>query len=83
MEEHVKSPDASFLRRLGWRGMVSIALGIVGGVLVLQNFDTVRVQFLTFTVDIWLWLLLVVFFVLGMLLDGVVRRLYRSLRKKE
>lgn len=76
----VKSPDAGFLRRLGWRGFVGILLGIAGLVFVVQNKQTVQVTILTWTFSVWLWLVLVVFFVLGMLLDGVVRRVYRNLR---
>lgn len=78
----VKSPDAGFLKRLGWRGFVGILIAVVALVFVIQNKETVNVQILTWTFSVWLWLVLVVFFVLGMLLDGVVRRVIRNLRGK-
>ena len=66
---------------LTWRGIVLILAGVLLLVFAVQNLQTAPVSFLGATVDVWVWLLVVASFLLGMLLGGVVRAGARKLRK--
>ena len=58
-------------------GIVVLALGVI---LIAQNTEKVTINFLNFDITTWLWLLLTVMFILGMLLGGAVRGGIRKLR---
>lgn len=66
---------------LTWRGVVLIIIAVLLLVFGVQNLQTAKVNFLGATVDVWVWLLVVGSFLLGMLLGGVVRAGARRLRK--
>ena len=67
--------------RLTWRGVVIIVIAVVLLVFAVQNLETARVKFLGMDFDIYVWLIVTVSFLLGMLLGGVVRGTARKLRK--
>lgn len=66
---------------LTWRGIVLILAAVLLLVFAVQNLETAPVNFLGATVDVWVWLLVVASFLLGMLLGGVVKAGARKLRK--
>jgi uncharacterized integral membrane protein len=75
-----KKPDKSGLT-LTWRGIVLILVAVLLLVFAVQNLQTAPINFLGATVDVWVWLIVVATFLLGMLLGGVVRAGARKLRK--
>ena len=75
-----KKPDKKGLT-LTWRGIVLILVAVLLLVFAVQNLQTAPINFLGATVDVWVWLIVVVTFLLGMLLGGVVKAGARKLRK--
>lgn len=75
-----KKPDKKGLT-LTWRGIVLILVAVLLLVFAVQNLQTASINFLGATVDVWVWLIVVVTFLLGMLLGGVVKAGARKLRK--
>lgn len=75
-----KKPDKKSLT-LTWRGIVLILVAVLLLVFAVQNLQTASINFLGATVDVWVWLIVVVTFLLGMLLGGVVKAGARKLRK--
>jgi uncharacterized integral membrane protein len=57
-----------------------IVVAALAALFILQNFQTVPVKILTFELNLPLWLVMVVLFVLGMLLGGAARSGFRKLR---
>lgn len=66
---------------LTWRGIVLIIIGVLLLVFAVQNLQTTPVNFLGAEVDVWVWLLVIGSFLLGMLLGGAVKAGARKLRK--
>lgn len=66
---------------LTWRGIVLILVAVLLLVFAVQNLQTAPINFLGATVDVWVWLIVVATFLLGMLLGGVVKAGARKLRK--
>lgn len=64
-----------------WRGIVLLVIGIVLLVFAVQNLQTAPVNFLGAQMQIWVWLLVIGSFLLGMLLGGMVKAGARKLRK--
>lgn len=64
-----------------WRGIVLIVVGVILLVFAVQNLQTAPVKFLGAEIDVWVWLLVVASFLLGMLLGGVVKAGARKLRR--
>lgn len=64
-----------------WRGIVLLIIGILLLVFAVQNLQSAPVNFLGAQMQIWVWLLVVGSFLLGMLLGGMVRAGARKLRK--
>ncbi len=64
-----------------WRGIVLIVVAVALLVFAVQNLQTAPVNFLGATVDVWVWLVVISSFLLGMLLGGVVKAGARKLRK--
>ena len=64
-----------------WRGVVLIIAGVLLLVFAVQNLQTAQVNFLGGQIDVWVWLIVVVTFILGMVLGGVVKAGARKLRK--
>lgn len=67
---------------LSGRGVIAIAIVVVLVIFFLLNMQSVQVNLFGWTVSIWLWLLLVITFALGMLLDNMVMGIIRKLRGK-
>lgn len=66
-----------------WRGVVLIIVGVLLLVFAVQNLQTATVNFLGGQIDVWVWLIVVVTFILGMVLGGVVKAGARKLRKPQ
>ena len=64
-----------------WRGVVLVVIGILLVVFAFQNLQTAPVNFLGAQMQVWVWLLVIGTFLLGMLLGGMVRAGARRLRK--
>ena len=64
-----------------WRGIVLLVIGIVLLVFAVQNLQTAPVNFLGAQMQVWVWLLVIGSFLLGMLLGGMVKAGARKLRK--
>ena len=64
-----------------WRGVVLVVIGILLVVFAFQNLQTAPVNFLGAQMQVWVWLLVIGTFLLGMLLGGMVRAGARKLRK--
>ena len=64
-----------------WRGVVLLVIGVVLLVFAVQNLQSAPVNFLGAQVQVWVWLLVVGSFLLGMVLGGMVRAGARKLRK--
>ena len=64
-----------------WRGVVLLIIGIALLVFAVQNLQSAPVNFLGAQLQVWVWLLVVGSFLLGMLLGGMVRAGARKLRK--
>jgi uncharacterized integral membrane protein len=67
--------------RITWRGIVLVILGFLLALFAVQNFNTAEVTFLGMDFDIYVWVIVVVSFLLGMVLGGLVRGTARKLRK--
>jgi uncharacterized integral membrane protein len=67
--------------RITWRGIVLVILGFLLALFAVQNFNTAEVTFLGMNFDIYVWVIVVVSFLLGMVLGGLVRGTARKLRK--
>jgi uncharacterized integral membrane protein len=70
-------------KRITARGVISIIILIVAVTFMAQNTTTVPVKFLNFSLEVWLWALILVVFLLGMFLGGAVRAGVRKLRGAE
>jgi uncharacterized integral membrane protein len=67
--------------RITWRGIVLITIGFLLALFAVQNLNTAQVSFLGMEFDIFVWVIVTVSFLLGMLLGGAVRGTARKLRK--
>lgn len=67
--------------RITWRGIVLIIIGFLLALFAVQNLNTAQVSFLGMEFDIFVWVIVTVSFLLGMLLGGAVRGTARKLRK--
>jgi uncharacterized integral membrane protein len=67
--------------RITWRGIVLVILGFLLALFAVQNFNTAEVTFLGMDFDIYVWVIVGVSFLLGMVLGGLVRGTARKLRK--
>lgn len=76
-----KRPPSKKGMTITWRGAVLIVIGVVLLVFAVQNLQSATVFFLGVEFSVWVWLLVVGSFLLGMLLGGVVRAGARRLRK--
>jgi len=85
MSEHSneigKRPDKKPGMTITWRGVVLILIAVVLLVFAVQNLQSATVYFLGVEFSVWVWLLVVGSFLLGMVLGGVVRAGARRLRK--
>lgn len=80
MSENSKSVAKGGMR-ITWRGITLIVIAVVLLVFAVQNLESAPVSFLGVQFSVPVWLLVVVTFLLGMLLGGLVRGAARGLRK--
>jgi uncharacterized integral membrane protein len=80
MTDNPKSSSKGGIR-LTWRGIVLILFGVLLLVFAVQNLESAPVSFLGVQFSVPVWLLVLVSFILGMLLGGIVRGTARKLRK--
>lgn len=66
---------------LTWRGIVMIVIAVILLVFAVQNLQSANVYFLGLEFSVWVWLLVIGSFLLGMVLGGLVRAGARKLRK--
>ena len=64
------------------RGVLIVVVLAVLALFIVQNTGSVRVHVLFIDFDMSVWLLIVISFVLGMVLDNSVMGLFRKLRRK-
>lgn len=81
MSEFGSPPPAK--KKSSARMVVVIIILAIALIFMLQNLDSVPVNILWMSVNMPAWLLMVIMFVLGMLLGGVVRGGFRKLRGKD
>jgi uncharacterized integral membrane protein len=74
-------PEPKKGMRITWRGIVLIIIGFLLALFAVQNLNTAQVSFLGMDFEIFVWVIVTVSFLLGMLLGGVVRGTARKLRK--
>lgn len=67
--------------RITWRGIVIIIIGFLLALFAVQNLNTAQVSFFGMDFDIFVWVIVTVSFLLGMVLGGAVRGTARKLRK--
>lgn len=67
-------------KKFNGRMISGIAVAVIALIIVVQNTDNATIKFLSWSWDMPLWLILVIMFLLGMLLGGVVRAGVRKLR---
>jgi uncharacterized integral membrane protein len=67
--------------RITWRGVVLVIIGFLLALFAVQNLNTAQVSFLGRDFDIFVWVIVTVSFLLGMVLGGAVRGTARKLRK--
>ena len=69
--------------RITWRGIVLVIIGFLLALFAVQNLNTAQVSFLGMDFNIFVWVIVTVSFLLGMVLGGVVRGTARKLRKPQ
>lgn len=75
--------SASSKRAIGTGRLIAIiVVAVLALIFIVQNFVSVPVKVFGLEVDLPLWLVMVVMFILGMLLGGVARTGVRRLRGK-
>jgi uncharacterized integral membrane protein len=67
--------------RISWRGATLIVVFFILALFAVQNFQIVQVNLFGVKLDMPVWLLVSVVFVLGVFLGGAVRGATRKLRK--
>lgn len=68
-------------RTITGRGAIIIVILVLLLIFMLSNLGVVTVQVLFWQLDVWIWALVLIPFVLGVLTGGLVRRGLRGLRK--
>jgi uncharacterized integral membrane protein len=74
-------PEPKKGMRITWRGIVLIIIAFLLALFAVQNLNTAQVSFLGMNFEIFVWVIVTVSFLLGMLLGGAVRGTARKLRK--
>lgn len=65
------------------RAVIAGIIAVIALIVIIQNSQSVTIQLFVWSLTLPLWLVLAVFFVLGMLLNGLVRGGVRRLMGKE
>ena len=74
-------PEPKKGMRITWRGIVLIIIAFLLALFAVQNLNTAQVSFFGMNFEIFVWVIVTVSFLLGMLLGGAVRGTARKLRK--
>lgn len=74
-------PEPKKGMRITWRGIVLIIIGFFLALFAVQNLNTAQVSFFGMDFEVFVWVIVTVSFLLGMLLGGAVRGTARKLRK--
>jgi uncharacterized integral membrane protein len=70
-------------KRISARGVIAIIILIIAVIFMAQNTTDVEIKILGFSLTVWLWALILVVFLMGMILGGAVRAGVRKLRGAE
>ena len=81
MSEFGKAATES--KRISARGVISIIILIIAVIFMAQNTTDVEIRILGFSLTVWLWALILVVCLMGMVLGGAVRAGVRKLRGAE
>ena len=68
-------------KSITWRGAVIILILALLLIFMLSNLNVVPIHILFWQLDVWIWALVLIPFILGILTGGHVRRGLRGLRK--
>ena len=68
-------------KSITWRGAVIILILALLLIFMLSNLNVVPIHILFWQLDVWIWALVLIPFILGILTGGLVRRGLRGLRK--
>ena len=67
-------------KKFNGRAISSVIVAVIAFIIVVQNTASAEIRFLGWSWNMPIWLILLIMFVLGMLLGGVVRTGVRKLR---
>ncbi len=81
MSEFGKAATES--KRISARGVIAIIILVIAVIFMAQNTTDVEIRILSFSLTVWLWALILVVFMMGMILGGAVRAGVRKLRGAE
>lgn len=81
MSEFGKAATES--KRISARGVISIIILVIAVIFMAQNTTDVEIKIIGYSFTVWLWALILVVFLLGMILGGAVRAGVRKLRGAE
>ena len=81
MSEFGKAATES--KRISARGVIAIIILVIAVIFMAQNTTDVEIRILSFSLTVWLWALILVVFLMGMILGGAVRAGVRKLRGAE
>ena len=81
MSEFGKAATES--KRISARGVIAINILLIAVIFMAQNTTDVEIRILGFSFTVWLWALILVVFLMGMILGGAVRAGVRKLRGAE
>ena len=81
MSEFGKAATES--KRISARGVIAIIILVIAVIFMAQNTTDVPIRILSSTLTVWLWALILVVFLMGMILGGAVRAGVRKLRGAE
>ena len=71
---------ANQAKKINGRAISGVIVAVIAFIIVVQNTASAEIQFLGWSWNMPIWLILVIMLVLGMLLGGVVRAGVRKLR---
>ena len=81
MSEFGKAATES--KRISARGVIAIIILVIAVIFMAKNTTDIEIRILSFSLTVWLWALILVVFLMGMILGGAVRAGVRKLRGAE
>jgi len=82
MTKSDSSPEKKGLR-ISWRGATLIVIIFLLALFAVQNFQTTQVKLFGLELNLPVWILVTIVFLLGMFLGGFVRGMTRKLRSPD